>query len=149
MPEESQAIEDLIRIREEFNRLLKLLAETGVITRSPVLGNVVEVPLDMVEQDGMLHMYIDLPGVNKDELSVSVLRDVIIIEGRKAGNYPEARRFFCLERNFGTIQRLIEIPRAIDTHALKAKYSKGVLHIYGPIITERRGGRKKLEIEFS
>ena len=147
MKEESKPIEELVRIREEFNRLLKLLAETGII-RKGAPPRLMDLPTDVVEIDGKLHIYIDVPGLTEENLRVAVLRDVVIVEGEKRNKYDGGVRFHCIERSFGELQRLIELPRAVDTHAMQAEYVNGVLHITAPRIAERRGSRRPVKVEF-
>lgn len=148
MKPSTSRFEELLQLREEFNRLLRLLTETGVIDRRDIVPHFIELPVDIIDKDGELHVFVDIPGLSPKEISISVLRDVVIIEGKRDNTYPEAVKFHCMERDFGDFSRLIELPRPVDTRSLKAFYSGGVLTLVAPRISERRGRRSPVEIEF-
>jgi len=148
MKPSTSRFEELLQLREEFNSLLRLLTETGVIDRRDIVPHFMELPVDIIDKDGELNIFVEIPGVSPGNLSVSVLRDVVIVEGRRDNTYPEAVKFHCMERDFGEFSRLIELPRPVDTRSLKATYSGGVLTLVAPRISERRGRRAPIEVEF-
>jgi len=141
--------DELLQLRENFHRLFNLLSQTNSMGYSVFHPPHMELPVDMAYTDTELLVYVDVPGVSRDDLKVSVMRDIIIVEGKRNAPYPPAIRFQCMERIFDTFYRIIELPKPMDTTRISAKYINGVLCFRGPLIQERRGGKRPVDIEFS
>jgi len=89
----------------------------------------------------------ELPDVDRENIDLSVLRDIIIIEGTKNRKLAGGeRQHICMERSFGSFRRIIEIPGAGDTSNIKAECARGILRIHLPKIVERRGRCRKVKI---
>ena len=75
----------------------------------------------------------DLPGVNKEEIVVSVEDDVLTIKGERKQERNETEKGCCRhERVHGTFQRSIAIPGAFDADNIVAGYKDGVLRVSLP-----------------
>lgn len=74
------------------------------------------------------------PGVDPDQLEVSVMRDTLTISGEKrrlmGDIQPEA--FHRRERATGKFVRTIKLPTAVDTDKISADYTNGLLVITLP-----------------
>jgi HSP20 family protein len=144
IPEES--LQRLLVLRREMERIFRdfLDPEQSDMARSSERP---ELPLDVYEVEGDIVIEVELPGVRREDIELSVLRDVLIIEGDKPRRRSEnERQHICMERSFGPIRRIIEIPIAGDTRHIRAELDNGVLRIRLPKIEERRGRRRKVEI---
>ena len=88
-------------------------------------------PLDIYEGDGMLHIEVELPGFDPNEISVSVEGDRVIIEGFKTDNSMEAGdhivHFHLMERYLGPFRRQLRLSPAPDPEGIEASYKNGVL----------------------
>ena len=107
------------------------------------------VPLvDIVECPNEIRIIIEVPGVPKENLELYLTGNALVIEGMKHEK-PMSRRlnYLCLERYFGPFKRVIEVPIAINSQKIRAVYTEGVLEIFMPKIEDRRGTRKRIEIE--
>jgi HSP20 family protein len=145
IPEES--LQRLLVLRREVERAFRELLEP----REPealVDGDLFTLPLDVYESESEIVIETEIPGVRKEDLELSVLRDIIIIAGTK--RRPTAgseRKHLCIERTFGAFRRIVEIPGAGDTSNISASYKDGVLRILLPKIADRRGTRRKVPID--
>lgn len=84
--------------------------------------------MDMVEHDDDYTVYIDLPGVDKKDLELSVENNVLSIKGVKkepSGN----RKFFRKETWTGEFRRTVSLPAAADSQKVSAELKDGVLSI--------------------
>jgi HSP20 family protein len=91
----------------------------------------------------------EIPGVNINDIDVSVNKGQLLIKGVKSEviNDDEAGNYVCMERSFGRYYRAIEIPFPINTQSIKASYKYGVLTIEAPRVADKRGQAKRIEIE--
>jgi HSP20 family protein len=107
-----------------------------------------EVSVDVFDTPEAIIIEAELPGLRREDIELSVLRDIVIIEGSKPRPAsPSDSRFLCVERSFGKFRRVVEIPGAGDTRQIKAHYDRGVMTISLPKIHERRGQRRKVSID--
>ena len=90
-------------------------------------------PLDIYEGDGMLHIEVELPGVDPKEITVSVEGDRVIIEGFKTDSSMEEGdhiiHFHLMERYLGPFRRQLKLSPAPDPEGIKVNYNNGVLTI--------------------
>jgi HSP20 family protein len=90
------------------------------------------VPAEVVETDHEFRFHIDLPGMNPDEIDLTVENNVLTVSGerkweRKDGK-PEGE-VHVFERRYGRFQRSFALPRRVDTNTINATYQNGVLTI--------------------
>jgi HSP20 family protein len=110
-------------------------------------GGQLDLVLDIFETDAEILIEVELPGVTQEEIELSVLRDVLVIEGAKPRREGgQGREHICMERSYGRFRRIIEIPGAGDTRSIQAHLAEGVLRIRLPKIEDRRGQRRKVAI---
>ena len=145
IPEES--VQRLMVLRQEIDRIFRDFFDPH---RPEVIsdGGQLDFVMDVFENDEEIVIEAELPGVHKDSIELSVLRDIIIIEGSK-GRLAEAigdKQHLCMERRFGRFRRIVEIPGAGDTRHIKAEFDRGILRINLPKIQDRRGQRRRVEI---
>lgn len=144
IPEES--LDRLIVLRREMERIFRDFFDPQ---RPEVLpdGGQLDLILDLFETEQEIVIEVELPGVAKEDIELSVLRDIVIIEGKKSRQMSRSeRQHLCMERYFGSFRRIIEIPGAGDTSHIQAEYERGILRIRLPKIQDRRGQRRKVEI---
>jgi len=144
IPEES--LEKLLYFRREIDRIFRDFFDPQ---RPEALsgGGHVEVSLDVVESESEIIIEVELPGLSREDMELSVLNDIIVIEGVKRKAAVEGVNFHRIERTFGKFRRIIEIPKAGDTRSITSKYQNGVLSVRLPKISERRGRQRKVPID--
>jgi len=144
IPEES--LEKLLHFRREIDRIFTSLFDASSLGAGG--GDDFQVDIDVFETDEAIVLEAELAGVEREDIELSILGDVIIIEGRRRPVAPPGPvEFLRMERHHGRFRRLLEIPGAGDTARVKASYDNGVLRVLVPRIDERRGRRRRIEIE--
>lgn len=104
--------------------------------------------IDIFSTDDCIVIEMELPGVRREDIEISFLRNTITIKGIKCEEYNNAKmKFVCMERSFGRFCKVIELTSPIDTSRPKAVYADGILKITLPKSTDRRGMPKKIPIE--
>jgi HSP20 family protein len=93
--------------------------------------------LDVYEKDGEMVMRLDLPGMEKKDVKVKVVDDVLIIEGeRKFEKKVEEEDYLCQEAYYGTFTRRIALPNPVEEYEVKATLENGVLEVRVPVKEE-------------
>ncbi len=90
-------------------------------------------PMDVVEEEGRYVVHLDLPGMRREDVKVSMESNTLTLTGErrhqaetKDGGF---RRF---ERSYGTFTRTIALPNTIDAKRIEATYKDGVLTVSLP-----------------
>jgi HSP20 family protein len=89
-------------------------------------------PINVFQQGDDLVAILELPGVNRDAISVEAKENRIRIAGRKEVAEPEGASAHRRERLWGEFDRTIVVPMQIDPNGIKAEYRDGLLAIFIP-----------------
>ncbi len=105
-----------------------------------------EYPLiDMIDTNDEILVYVEIPGVNKDDIKVKIHNDILTISGwRKEPELSEKANCLIRERIFGEFMRSIRLPYPIDVNKVSAEYKDGILKITLPKREEFK--RKEIQI---
>lgn len=91
-------------------------------------------PLEMTERDHQLLITVDLPGLTKEGINVSLSDDGLIIEGERAHETEtKENEWFTTERTYGHFYRVVPVPEGVNDKEVKASFRNGVLEITVPI----------------
>ena len=92
-----------------------------------------EMRLDVVEDDKTYRVKIDMPGVKKDDIDVSVEGNQVTINAEiKREKTEEDQRELYTERYSGKAYRSFSLPSEVDSTKAEAKYDGGVLMLTLP-----------------
>jgi len=87
----------------------------------------------------------ELPGVNKDDLEVSVDGNILTLRGeRKADKETKEEDYLIRESQYGSFIRRLTLPEGVDAGEIHAMFEDGVLRISMPIEKKLAAGRKVL-----
>lgn len=102
---------------------------------------------DLIEvPDEGYWVLMDLPGVEKGDLDVSMAGDQLTVAGhRERPELPEGSEVLSTGRGYGRFSREVRMPGDVDHEGVKAKLEQGVLKVVLPRKTE--GARQRVEIE--
>jgi len=100
---------------------------------------------EKVDEKGY-YLEIDLPGVEKDNIEISVNEGILTISGeRKLERKEEKENYTRIESFFGRFERSFKLPADADSDNIEAKYENGVLKLFIPKRPKPEG--KKIEIK--
>jgi HSP20 family protein len=72
----------------------------------------------------------EIPGVEADDLDVSLDERMLIIGGeRKQEKEEKEENYHRMERSYGHFRRAVQLPADVDPQKIEASYKKGVLKI--------------------
>lgn len=90
-------------------------------------------PVDIKETPEAIILKADLPGVNKQDISVDLRDNVLTIRGeRKTEEKEEGTNFVRVERSYGTFRRSFTIDVPVKVDEIRAGYQDGILEITMP-----------------
>jgi HSP20 family protein len=91
--------------------------------------------IDVIENDKEIEVTVDLPGLERKDVDISLENDVLTIRGEKrieAKSDEKAdknKAYHVAERGYGVFYRVIQLPPGIDPSKVQATMSKGVLKV--------------------
>lgn len=135
-----------IRI-ENLNQFLFecLDEEAGILFPEPITH---VPPLDMFATPSELVLEIELPGVRKEDIDITLYKNTLTIRAVKFECFEEDKiNYVCMERSFGRMFRAVELPDPVDTSKIKASYADGMLMVVMPRVEDKRNSRQKVAIE--
>lgn len=103
--------------------------------------------VDVVETPDALKVSAELPGMDKDDINVSLSRDTLTISGEKKSELEEeGEDYYHMERSYGSFRRSVAVPCEIDDDAIEATFENGVLNIVLPK-TEKGESCQKISVK--
>ncbi|WP_320173654.1 Hsp20/alpha crystallin family protein [Maridesulfovibrio sp.] len=91
---------------------------------------------DIIESEQGFYMYVDLPGVSKDELAIDLDENTLIVSGKAAAALGEDEKFINQEFCEGEYTRRFTIADIVDRENIKANLKNGVLELFLPKMPE-------------
>lgn len=99
--------------------------------------------IDVVEDEDEIRVAAELPGMDEDDIDVSLSRGTLTIQGEKREETEDrGQNYYRMERSYGTFRRSIPLPSTVDEAKVEATYEKGVLTITLPKKEDTRAGRR-------
>jgi HSP20 family protein len=90
-------------------------------------------PVDIAEDEKEYTIKAELPGVNKEDVRVTVEGGVLTITGeRKAEKEEKDKKYHRIERNYGTFVRSFMLPEGTASDKVSAEFEDGVLRVRLP-----------------
>jgi HSP20 family protein len=104
--------------------------------------------MDMKETDNEVVASVELPGLSKGDIKVSVKNDVLSITGeKKAEKTEEKENVHRTERTYGYFKRSVVLPVEVDSEKVKATFKDGVLKVILPKVEAKKP--KEIPIQVS
>ena len=99
----------------------------------------------MVQEGDNIVVKASLPGVNPEDIDVSIENDVLMIKGhsREEREHREGD-YLMRERHTGSFHRALRLPDTVDVDQAQPHYQNGVLSITFPRIESKKAKRLKI-----
>ena len=92
-------------------------------------------PVSVEERNDKILLTAELPGMNEDQVEISLENNVLTISGEKRESREEGEaggKFHLVERSFGTFRRSFTLPRTIHAEGITAEFANGLLNVRLP-----------------
>jgi HSP20 family protein len=135
---------DMLGVQREINRLFDGLFRSNVADEDTALGPWAPA-VDITESDNEFVVKVEVPGVSKDDVKITVQDNVLTIRGeKKQEKESKGANYHRVERSFGAFQRSFSLPATVQATKVDAKYNNGILSITLPKAEEAKP--KEIEI---
>ncbi|EAT58661.1 Hsp20/alpha crystallin family protein [Chlorobium ferrooxidans] len=89
--------------------------------------------VDISEDENVINIEADLPGVKKEDVKVSMDDDVLCITAERTQSEEEKKKgYHRIERSWGSLSRSFTVGENINAEKIEASYDNGVLKIVLP-----------------
>jgi len=96
-------------------------------------------PVDVTESENHFELVAELPGITKEDMSISVENGMLIVRGeRKHYGFPEGTKVLRHETRTNPIARSFELPEEVDAGRIAAELKDGILRIQLPKAEQAR-----------
>lgn len=97
--------------------------------------------------DAFYEITMELPGVDKDDIDISLHEGVLVVKGEKhCERKEEGEGYFFSEREYGRFQRTFRLPGDVHDEKVSADFSNGVLKIRVPKRGPEKEKAKKIKV---
>lgn len=90
-------------------------------------------PTDVTEDTNRIEITMELPGVDPDNVRLSLENNILTVRGEKKSQVEEGNdRVHRFERKYGRFERAFVLPNTVDAEKVDARYEHGVLFVTVP-----------------
>lgn len=102
--------------------------------------------VDVIERDNEFCVRAELPGVNKEDLDVSLNENILAIRASTRKEEQEEKgQYFRRETSRGEFQRMVRLPGAVEGDQTKASFKDGILELIVPKAPDFK--RRSIKVE--
>ena len=110
-------------------------------------GYVYETPAcDIYENEGSYKIYFDIPGVEKEDISLKVEKDVLSLTAESTKKADKGYDCIREEMRYAGYKRSFELNNAVDTGKINANYENGTLILTLPKKEEQKTKEIKINV---
>lgn len=104
--------------------------------------------VDVTEDNENLYVHAEVPGVDKNDIKINLVGDVLTISGEKRSEQKdEKKNYYRTERNYGSFTRSFTLPSEVVVDKITAEYKEGVLNVTLPKTEEAKVVERQIEVK--
>lgn len=136
---------DILNMQREINRMFDDFFQSDR-DESSLLAPNWKPAVDIVEEDNAYVAKVELPGVSKEDVKISMQDNVLTIRGeKKAEKKAREGNMHRIERYSGSFQRSFSLPNSVKNDRIEAEFKDGILTITMPKAEEAKA--KEIEVK--
>ena len=114
----------------------------------PLLERIWGLDLDVVENDESFLIQASVPGIDPEQLDITLENNVLTIKGElDEEKRQEGEVYHLRERRYGRFSRSVTLPAEVDADAIEAQMENGVLTLTVPKSEESKPKRIPIRME--
>ena len=86
-------------------------------------------PINIWLSENSVVVTAELPGVTREDVTISLQEDVLTLEGKREPKGQENVNWQRRERAYGTFSRAVQLPFRVDADKVQAHFNNGILEI--------------------
>ena len=131
-------------LRHPFSLMTPSIGLRDFLGTHPMLGEI-SPTVDIFEDGNELVLKAELPGIKKNDLTVTIAENRITISGeKKQEEKVEKKDYHWMESSYGSFTRSFRLPENVNGDAAKASFKEGILEIRIPKTEEAK--QKKITV---
>jgi HSP20 family protein len=135
----------MMSLRDEMNRLFEQAFEDMPLSRRQSAANW-GLALDVSENDEAFVVTASIPGVDPDDIDITISDNVLTIKGEfKVDETIEEENYHIRERRYGNFGRSLTLPVAVQADEVNASYENGILKLEVPKAEEVKPRRIQIK----
>ena len=104
--------------------------------------------VDFVDTPEAIKVKVELPGVKKEDVDITLQKDILTIKGEKKLEKEEkGENRYYVERSYGTFSRVLTLPSSVKTDKVNAVFTDGVLEITMPKAEEEKARQVDIKVD--
>jgi len=123
-------------LEDMSDRLNRIFARTprGQRTEHEAMTLAEWIPsVDIMETSGEYLITVEIPGVTKEDVKVTLEQGVLTIQGmRRKGEEAQGTTYHRVERSYGSFARRFSLPDLVDDVKVQAVFKDGILTLHLP-----------------
>ncbi|NLB26211.1 MAG: Hsp20/alpha crystallin family protein [Bacteroidales bacterium] len=138
-----EPLREMMTLRQAMDRLFEdsFVRPVGLSSVSAA-----DVAIDLKETDTDVVVKAELPGVDPDEVDVSIMEGVLVIKGEhKEEKEEKEANYYSRELRYGSFSRSINLPAAINAEKAEAVFENGILTLTLPKTEEAKPKQIKVK----
>jgi len=147
MSEQWNPINDLMVLQDQMNRLFEDVSQRRARAEAEPQDDIERadwIPAaDVYEQADEYIVGLDLPGVDRSALEITLDNDRLAVRGTR---FLETEASHRGERPRGRFVRTFSVPAFVDQEGIEAEYSDGVLLVRLPKAADQKSQRVKIKV---
>ncbi|KPL18209.1 MAG: hypothetical protein AMJ92_08975 [candidate division Zixibacteria bacterium SM23_81] len=138
---------DLVDIQDEMNRMFNDFFGRVPARRAGAAERWVPA-VDISEDGDNLYVDVEIPGMKKEDIKVSLEHNVLSLKGeKKLEKEIKEENYHRWERRYGSFSRSFELPVPVQSDKIDASYKSGVLHVILPKAEEVKPKQIPIEVK--
>ena len=137
---------DLFSMQREIDRMFDNVLRGGQHDESSFALTAWSPAVDITEHQNEYLVKMELPGVSKDDVKISIQDNLLSVHGEKKQEKElKDAKVHRMERSWGSFDRTFTLPSSVKADGIDAVYKDGILSITLPKAEEAR--RKQIEVK--
>jgi HSP20 family protein len=139
----SDLADEFVTMQREIDKMFDrfrggIVDESGATAFMPVV--------DIIEGTNQYELKVELPGVKKEDVKITIQNGVLTIRGeKKQETHQQGENVHRVERSYGAFQRSFTLPTSVKNEKVEAAYDDGILSISLPKSEEAKP--KEIEVK--
>jgi len=130
---------DLLSMQRDINRIFDSFFRTGWEGDTGLAPTAWSPATDVAEQADRYLVKVELPGVARDEVKITMQDNVLTIRGEKKHEEElQEKGYSRFERRYGTFERSFALPATVKADKVDASFKDGILTITLPKAEEAK-----------
>jgi HSP20 family protein len=148
----TERADPVLAFQSDVNRIFEDFFDSvgsTILGRRGLPGFGVEEPkIEVSETDKEVAIEVELPGVDEDDVDVSLADGLLSIRAEKERAQEKKERDYVLrERSYGLIERAVPLPEDLDLDSAKARFKNGLLVVSIPKSEKARAAVKRIAVQ--